>query len=171
MTLWYRAPEVLLQSSYATPVDLWSVGCIFAEMFRRRWEIWLEVCWPKISCSSSLTKSVTEMSTAGLCDKVGVSHQYNPQQLTTDLCGVSCKHRNSHKLFDLQLSWLRPHVTLKFYSPVSLVRLIYRLNEALRLMLWDTSPIGLLLKQKIRISDLQKCTHTITHIHMLISCD
>ncbi|MBN3298020.1 cyclin-dependent kinase 6 [Amia ocellicauda] len=36
VTLWYRAPEVLLQSSYATPVDLWSVGCIFAEMFRRR---------------------------------------------------------------------------------------------------------------------------------------
>nr|XP_012306240.1 cyclin-dependent kinase 6 isoform X2 [Aotus nancymaae] len=36
VTLWYRAPEVLLQSSYATPVDLWSVGCIFAEMFRRK---------------------------------------------------------------------------------------------------------------------------------------
>uniref|UniRef100_A0A8C4QPI3 cyclin-dependent kinase n=1 Tax=Eptatretus burgeri TaxID=7764 RepID=A0A8C4QPI3_EPTBU len=36
VTLWYRAPEVLLQASYATPVDLWSVGCIFAEMFRRR---------------------------------------------------------------------------------------------------------------------------------------
>lgn len=36
VTLWYRAPEVLLQSSYATPVDLWSVGCIFAEMFRKR---------------------------------------------------------------------------------------------------------------------------------------
>ncbi|OWK59683.1 Cyclin-dependent kinase 6 [Lonchura striata] len=35
VTLWYRAPEVLLQSSYATAVDLWSVGCIFAEMFRR----------------------------------------------------------------------------------------------------------------------------------------
>ncbi|XP_042304012.1 cyclin-dependent kinase 4 isoform X1 [Sceloporus undulatus] len=36
VTLWYRAPEVLLQSAYATPVDLWSVGCIFAEMFRRK---------------------------------------------------------------------------------------------------------------------------------------
>ncbi|XP_067832594.1 cyclin-dependent kinase 4 [Heptranchias perlo] len=36
VTLWYRAPEVLLQSTYATPVDLWSTGCIFAEMFRRR---------------------------------------------------------------------------------------------------------------------------------------
>ncbi|KAG9470923.1 hypothetical protein GDO78_016312 [Eleutherodactylus coqui] len=36
VTLWYRAPEVLLQSSYATSVDLWSVGCIFAEMFSRK---------------------------------------------------------------------------------------------------------------------------------------
>uniref|UniRef100_A0A2K6T0W7 cyclin-dependent kinase n=1 Tax=Saimiri boliviensis boliviensis TaxID=39432 RepID=A0A2K6T0W7_SAIBB len=29
VTLWYRAPEVLLQSTYAIPVDMWSVGCIF----------------------------------------------------------------------------------------------------------------------------------------------
>ncbi|XP_072029429.1 cyclin-dependent kinase 4-like [Amphiura filiformis] len=36
VTLWYRAPEVLLQARYATPVDMWSVGCIFAELFRRR---------------------------------------------------------------------------------------------------------------------------------------
>ncbi|XP_077459687.1 cyclin-dependent kinase 4 [Stigmatopora argus] len=36
VTLWYRPPEVLLQSSYATPVDIWSAGCIFAEMFRRK---------------------------------------------------------------------------------------------------------------------------------------
>ncbi|KAK3537018.1 hypothetical protein QTP86_033405 [Hemibagrus guttatus] len=35
VTLWYRSPEVLLGSSYATPVDLWSTGCIFAEMFTR----------------------------------------------------------------------------------------------------------------------------------------
>lgn len=36
VTLWYRAPEVLLQSSYASAVDLWSCGCIFAELFQRR---------------------------------------------------------------------------------------------------------------------------------------
>jgi serine/threonine protein kinase len=36
VTLWYRAPEVLLQSSYASPVDLWSCGCIYAELYRRR---------------------------------------------------------------------------------------------------------------------------------------
>lgn len=33
VTLWYRAPDVLLGSkNYSTPVDIWSIGCIFAEM-------------------------------------------------------------------------------------------------------------------------------------------
>ncbi|KAJ6643631.1 Cyclin-dependent kinase 2 [Pseudolycoriella hygida] len=33
VTLWYRAPEVLLGTKfYATGVDIWSLGCIFAEM-------------------------------------------------------------------------------------------------------------------------------------------
>jgi serine/threonine protein kinase len=36
VTLWYRAPEVLLGSKlYSTAVDMWSVGCIFAEMSTR----------------------------------------------------------------------------------------------------------------------------------------
>uniref|UniRef100_A0A3P8RSF0 mitogen-activated protein kinase n=1 Tax=Amphiprion percula TaxID=161767 RepID=A0A3P8RSF0_AMPPE len=33
VTLWYRAPEVLLNSVYMSSVDMWSVGCIFAELF------------------------------------------------------------------------------------------------------------------------------------------
>lgn len=33
VTLWYRAPEVLLGSRhYSTAIDMWSVGCIMAEM-------------------------------------------------------------------------------------------------------------------------------------------
>ncbi|KAK1349172.1 cell division control protein 2-like [Heracleum sosnowskyi] len=37
VTLWYRAPEVLLGTThYSTAVDMWSVGCIFAEMARRQ---------------------------------------------------------------------------------------------------------------------------------------
>ncbi|XP_037349512.1 cyclin-dependent kinase 3 isoform X3 [Talpa occidentalis] len=37
MTLWYRAPEILLGSKfYSTAVDVWSIGCIFAEMVTRR---------------------------------------------------------------------------------------------------------------------------------------
>lgn len=36
VTLWYRAPEILLGSKhYSTGVDMWSIGCIFAEMCLR----------------------------------------------------------------------------------------------------------------------------------------
>ena len=37
VTLWYRAPDVLMGSRrYSTPVDMWSIGCIFAEMSNGR---------------------------------------------------------------------------------------------------------------------------------------
>ena len=37
VTLWYRAPEILLGSRhYSTPVDMWSIGCIFAEMANKK---------------------------------------------------------------------------------------------------------------------------------------
>jgi len=33
VTLWYRAPEILLgQANYTPSVDIWSVGCIYGEM-------------------------------------------------------------------------------------------------------------------------------------------
>jgi len=33
VTLWYRSPEILLgDNEYSFPADIWSVGCIFAEM-------------------------------------------------------------------------------------------------------------------------------------------
>ena len=41
VTLWYRAPEILLGCRYySTPVDVWSIGCIFAEMVGS----WLHQC-------------------------------------------------------------------------------------------------------------------------------
>ncbi|KAJ2759322.1 Cyclin-dependent kinase catalytic subunit [Coemansia nantahalensis] len=37
VTLWYRSPEILLGSRhYSIGMDMWSVGCIFAEMVQRR---------------------------------------------------------------------------------------------------------------------------------------
>jgi serine/threonine protein kinase len=37
VTLWYRAPEILLGcKTYALPVDMWAVGTILAEMVTKR---------------------------------------------------------------------------------------------------------------------------------------
>ena len=37
VTLWYRAPEILMGSKhYSTAVDMWSIGCIFAEMVLKK---------------------------------------------------------------------------------------------------------------------------------------
>ena len=37
VTRWYRAPEVTLNTqSYTEIVDLWSVGCVFAELLGRK---------------------------------------------------------------------------------------------------------------------------------------
>lgn len=36
VTRWYRAPEILLsQSEYTKSIDIWSIGCIFAELLGR----------------------------------------------------------------------------------------------------------------------------------------
>jgi len=37
ITLWYRPPEILLgMPGYSTPVDIWSTGCIFAELLTKK---------------------------------------------------------------------------------------------------------------------------------------
>lgn len=37
VTLWYRAPEILLGSKlYSLPVDVWSIGCIIAELITKK---------------------------------------------------------------------------------------------------------------------------------------
>ena len=37
VTLWYRAPDILMGSKkYSTSVDIWSVGCIFAELVNQK---------------------------------------------------------------------------------------------------------------------------------------
>ncbi len=32
VTRWYRAPEVILLQPYSAAIDMWSLGCIFAEL-------------------------------------------------------------------------------------------------------------------------------------------
>jgi serine/threonine protein kinase len=37
LTLWYRAPELILGAEYySTGIDMWSIGCIFGELFLKK---------------------------------------------------------------------------------------------------------------------------------------
>ncbi|CAN7138141.1 unnamed protein product, partial [Brassica rapa subsp. narinosa] len=39
LTLWYRAPEVLLGAThYSTAVDMWSVGCVFGTFYSLQYQ-------------------------------------------------------------------------------------------------------------------------------------
>src|SRR5437868_5331978 len=54
VTLWYRAPDVLMGSrNYSTPIDIWSIGCIFAGSYSS-----IEILRDRISFSRN-----TEMAT------------------------------------------------------------------------------------------------------------
>ncbi|XP_012234760.1 cyclin-dependent kinase 11B isoform X2 [Linepithema humile] len=58
VTLWYRAPELLLSDrEYSTPIDMWSVGCIFAELLR------MEPLFPGKSDIDQLNKIFKELGT------------------------------------------------------------------------------------------------------------
>ncbi|GMT00542.1 hypothetical protein PENTCL1PPCAC_22716, partial [Pristionchus entomophagus] len=55
-TRWYRAPEILLRStSYNSPIDIWAVGCIMAELYM------LRPLFPGTSELDQLFKIVTMM--------------------------------------------------------------------------------------------------------------
>ena len=36
VTRWYRAPELMMADAYSASVDIWSAGCIMAELIKRR---------------------------------------------------------------------------------------------------------------------------------------
>ncbi|KAF7994543.1 hypothetical protein HCN44_004015 [Aphidius gifuensis] len=58
VTLWYRAPELLLNyKEYSTPIDMWSVGCIFAELVR------MEALFPGRTEIDQLQKIFKELGT------------------------------------------------------------------------------------------------------------
>ncbi|XP_025081014.1 cyclin-dependent kinase 11B-like isoform X2 [Pomacea canaliculata] len=58
VTLWYRAPELLLGTKeYSCPIDLWSVGCIFAEFLT------LKALWPGKSEIDQLNRIFKDLGT------------------------------------------------------------------------------------------------------------
>ncbi|KAK5967891.1 Stress-activated protein kinase JNK [Trichostrongylus colubriformis] len=59
VTRYYRAPEVILGLPYSEKVDIWSVGCIFAEMINHR------VLFPGLDRVDQWSKIINEMGTPG----------------------------------------------------------------------------------------------------------
>ncbi|XP_012282419.1 cyclin-dependent kinase 11B isoform X2 [Orussus abietinus] len=80
VTLWYRAPELLLRGrDYSTPIDMWSVGCIFAELLR------MQALFPGDSEIDQLNRIFKELGTPSdriwpgysqlpMVQKVGFTH-------------------------------------------------------------------------------------------------
>jgi len=92
VTLWYRAPDVLMGSrKYSTPIDIWSAGCIFAEMVTGR---------PLFPCTSPSDQLIrifkvlgtpnekTWPSISELPDYKSDFPTYSPQKLTSIVTGL-----------------------------------------------------------------------------------
>ncbi|KAF5177521.1 Kinase-like protein [Thalictrum thalictroides] len=88
-TLWYRAPEVLLQSSYGTAIDMWAMGAIMAELFL------LEALFPGDRATDQLYK---------ICSMIG-----SPDDLSW--LGADAELYDFPKFQGIQFSMLMRHVS------------------------------------------------------------
>ena len=90
VTIWYRAPELLLGSRHYTPaIDLWAVGCIFAELLSLR--------------------PIFKGEEAKMDSKKNVPFQRNQMQKIVDILGMPTKEKwpgLSHQPDYTQLSTL-----------------------------------------------------------------
>ncbi|XP_041998320.1 cyclin-dependent kinase G1-like [Salvia splendens] len=67
VTQWYRAPEILMgETNYTSAVDMWSVGCIMAELVLRK------VLFPGKSEIEQLTLIHSSLGHAMLCTSTGL---------------------------------------------------------------------------------------------------
>ena len=74
ITLWYRAPEVLLNCDYSNKVDVWSLGCIFAELVNRRYTLSRVISSLSIGANSFVNYPCLWQIGFGLCLICGTRH-------------------------------------------------------------------------------------------------
>ncbi|XP_055689014.1 cyclin-dependent kinase 6 [Lutzomyia longipalpis] len=94
VTLWYRAPEVLLNQPYTSALDIWSAACIIAEMFSR------EPLFPGASEKNQLDRifELTGRPSANAWP-AGISISRDsfanrPSKQPRDLCRYLCEYSN-----------------------------------------------------------------------------
>ncbi|XP_030380421.1 cyclin-dependent kinase 6 [Scaptodrosophila lebanonensis] len=109
VTLWYRAPEVLLAQPYNSSVDIWSAACIMAELFMRK------ALFPGTSDKNQLDR-IFELTGRPGVDQwpktISVSREYFPMRhpkRPRDFCPTLCEYADD--LLSQMLSYdirLRP---------------------------------------------------------------
>lgn len=111
VTLWYRAPELLLSGKeYSTPVDMWSVGCIFAELLR------MEALFPGKSEIDQLNRIFKELGTPS--DRIWPGYSKLP--MVQKIPFAHYPVNNLRQRFSLSLSDLGIEMLNKFltYDPL-----------------------------------------------------
>ncbi|XP_037908458.1 serine/threonine-protein kinase PITSLRE isoform X2 [Hermetia illucens] len=115
VTLWYRAPELLLcTKEYSTPIDMWSVGCIFAEFLQ------MAPLFPGKTEMDQLNKIFKELGTPndkiwpGYKDLPAVQNLISQNPHFTEYPVSNLRRRFSNKASELGMSLLQGLLT---YDP------------------------------------------------------
>lgn len=91
VTLWYRAPEVLLNQSYSSALDIWSAACIIAELLQRR------ALFPGTSEKNQLDRIFDLTGTPSTWPDVAMPREcfaYKSAKEPRDLCDNLCDYSN-----------------------------------------------------------------------------
>jgi len=111
VTLWYRAPELLLGvKEYSTPIDVWSVGCIFGELLT------LEAIFQGKSEADQINKIFRELGTPN--DNIWPGYSdlpYVKKAAYTNNPSSNLRKRFSARLSELGLDLLQKFLT---YDPM-----------------------------------------------------
>ncbi|XP_055593461.1 serine/threonine-protein kinase PITSLRE [Uranotaenia lowii] len=107
VTLWYRAPELLLCcKEYSTPIDIWSVGCIFAEFLA------MSALFPGKTELDQLNRIFKELGTPN--EKIWPGYNQLPavQKMTfTEYPVSNLRKRFAHQTSELGISLLQGLLT------------------------------------------------------------
>jgi len=123
VTLWYRSPEVLLGGNYFTAVDVWSIGCVFAEMMIGKplfpgiceidqlFQLFLKLgtpndkSWPGFSSLTHYQRKFPKWPVRGIESHVPSASKAAKELLSEMLVlnptkRISARHALAHELFD-----------------------------------------------------------------------